>query len=139
MPTIFSKIIQKEIPAYIVYEDELCLAFLDISQATKGHTLVIPKKEYMNILDLDDEISKHLFSVTVKLAKTIYGVFKPKGINILNNNGVEAFQSVMHFHIHIIPRYDYNEIKLTLPNNMNLLTKDEYIERADQIKSALSQ
>ena len=137
MPTIFTKIINKEIPAYFVYEDELCVAFLDISQATKGHTLVVPKKEYQNILELDDETARHLFSVTVKLAKAINRVFTPKGINILNNNGVHAFQSVMHYHIHIIPRYDINEIKLHLPNNMNSLDKEEYIKRADSIKSAL--
>ena len=137
MPTIFEKIINKEIPAYIVYEDEYSIAFLDISQATKGHTLVVPQKAFETILELDEYTAAHLFKVTVKLSKVINDVFQPKGINILNNNGVAAFQSVMHYHIHIIPRYDVNEIKLSLPNNFESTSKEEFIKRTDQIKDAL--
>ena len=134
MSTIFTKIINKEIPAHIVYEDDLCIAFLDISQATLGHTLVVPKKEVENILGLDEELAAHLFRVTVKLAKSINKAFNPSGINLLNNNGVDAFQSVMHYHIHIIPRYNVNEIDLRLPNNMNSTSKEDFETRVKQIK-----
>lgn len=103
--TIFQKIIERQIPSNIVYEDDLCIAFLDISQATKGHTLVVPKKLYENIFELDDEVSAHLYKVTVKLSKAIKKALNPDGLNIVNNNGISAGQSVFHYHIHIIPRY----------------------------------
>lgn len=88
--TIFEMIINRKIPANIVYEDDLCIAFLDISQVTKGHTLVVPKKLYVNIFELDDEISAHLYKVTVKLSKAIKKALNPDGLNIVNNNEVSA-------------------------------------------------
>ena len=87
MSTIFNKIIRGEIPAHIIYEDDSVIAFLDISQATVGHTLVVPKGRYENIYDLDDEIAGHLYRVVVLIANGIKKSLKPEGINILNNNG----------------------------------------------------
>ncbi|MDL2292588.1 HIT family protein [Acholeplasma sp. OttesenSCG-928-E16] len=133
MSTIFKKIIDKEIPAYIVYEDDLCLAFLDISQATKGHTLVVPKKEVENIFELDENLGAHLFKVTIRIAKAIKEGLNPTGVNILNNNGISAFQSVMHYHLHIIPRYDLSEIKLEMNNNASILKKEDYQNCMDLI------
>lgn len=102
---VFCKIINHEIPSSLVYEDELCIAILDISQQTKGHTLVIPKKHVKNIFELDEELSKHLFGVTVKVTKLLKEKLHFENANILNNNGALAGQSVEHFHIHIIPQY----------------------------------
>ena len=68
--TIFEKIIKREIPSYIVYEDDLVIAFLDISQVTKGHTLVVPKP-YVNVFELDDNTAAHLFKVVVKVSKAL--------------------------------------------------------------------
>ncbi len=104
--SIFEKIVKREIPAYIVYEDDLTLAFLDISQATKGHTLVIPKKRYENVYELDDEIAGHLYKVVVKVSKALKKALNLEGLNIVNNNGVLAGQAVFHYHIHLIPRYE---------------------------------
>src|SRR5690554_371986 len=103
--SVFTKIIKREIPSNIVYEDDLVIAFLDISQTTKGHTLVVPKKTYENIYELNNDIAMHLFKVVVKLSQAIKKALNPDGLNIVNNNGVTAGQSVFHYHIHIIPRY----------------------------------
>ncbi|MBD8067717.1 HIT family protein [Bacillus sp. PS06] len=102
---IFCKIINGDIPAAKVYEDDHVLAFLDISQVTKGHTLVIPKVHKKDIFELTPEISSHVFSVVPKIAEAIKSEFDPIGLNLLNNNGEDAGQSVFHYHVHIIPRY----------------------------------
>lgn len=106
---IFCKIIQGEIPNYTVYEDDKVLAFLDIAQVTKGHTLVIPKTHYENFLVCDDEILSHLMKVTQNLAKHIVEKTQAKGVNILSNVNEQAGQTVPHFHVHIIPRYDEHD------------------------------
>jgi histidine triad (HIT) family protein len=137
MPTIFSKIIAREIPAHIVYEDEFVIAFLDIVQATKGHTLVVPKAEYSDIFDVPEDVLLHVMSVAQKVSKAISIAFQPEGLNILSNNGAVAGQTVFHFHLHLIPRYQREEIKISLKNNMNDLNTNDYKERARFIKAAL--
>lgn len=103
---IFCKIISGEIPSTKVYEDEQVLAFLDISQVTPGHTLVIPKKHVENIFEYDEELASIVFSRIPKIAKAMQKAFpEMKGLNIINNNGQVAYQSVFHSHIHLIPRY----------------------------------
>ncbi|PFA62569.1 HIT family protein [Bacillus sp. AFS015802] len=102
---IFCKIIDGEIPAMKVYEDDHVLAFLDISQVTKGHTLLIPKVHKENVYELTPDIAGHLFSVAPKIANSIKAEFNPVGMNLLSNAGEEAGQSVFHFHMHFIPRY----------------------------------
>ncbi|MCC5802958.1 HIT family protein [Rossellomorea vietnamensis] len=102
---IFCKIIDGEIPAMKVYEDEHVLAFLDISQVTKGHTLLIPKVHKENVYELTPDMASHLFSVAPKIANSIKAEFSPVGMNLLSNAGEEAGQSVFHFHMHFIPRY----------------------------------
>lgn len=102
---IFCKIIAGEIPSAKVYEDEHVLAFLDISQVTKGHTLVIPKTHIENVYEFTDELAKQYFHAVPKIARAIRDEFEPIGLNTLNNNGEKAGQSVFHYHMHIIPRY----------------------------------
>lgn len=109
---IFCKIANKEIPCYKLYEDDLFLAFLDISQATKGHTLVIPKKHYQNIFELQDREKEKYLDVIQKVGLAIKKATNCEGINILNNNGEAAGQTVFHCHIHIIPRYSDDSLKI---------------------------
>lgn len=137
MKTIFQRIIDREIPAYIVYEDEETIAFLDISQATKGHTLVVPKEPYESLFDMPDDLAAHVMKVAIRLSKAIKRAYNPLGLNLLNNNGETAGQSVFHFHIHLIPRYDKQDIQLAFTNHMQDLTAEEYKKRADMITSAL--
>ncbi len=102
---IFCDIIEGKIPSKKIYEDEKCIAILDISQLTKGHTLVIPKQHFSGIDDCDEETLRHLISVTRKLAVRITERLNAPGFHILNNCNPVANQSVMHMHFHIIPRY----------------------------------
>lgn len=102
---IFCKIINGDIPSAKVYEDEHVYAFLDISQVTKGHTLVIPKTHTRNIFETPPEVAKELFARVPVIANAIKKTYNPLGMNLLNNNESAAEQSVFHLHIHIIPRY----------------------------------
>ncbi|WAA13015.1 HIT family protein [Fervidibacillus halotolerans] len=106
---VFCKIVKGELPSAKVYEDEHVLAFLDISQVTKGHTLVIPKVHQPNLYELTPEAATHVFSAVPKIANAIKDAYNPIGLNLLNNNGEHAGQSVFHFHVHIIPRYGEND------------------------------
>ncbi|WP_025725004.1 HIT family protein [Acholeplasma granularum] len=137
METIFTKIVNRQIPAHIVYEDDLVIAFLDITQATKGHTLVVSKAPYKDIFEIPRDLFKHLFGVVHKLSGAINKSFNPLGINLLNNNGIEAGQTVFHYHVHIIPRYDLNEIDIKLKNNSSNLNVEDYKKRAEMIITAL--
>ncbi|MDC3413758.1 HIT family protein [Aquibacillus sp. 3ASR75-11] len=102
---IFCKIIKGDIPSSKVYEDNDVYAFLDISQVTKGHTLVIPKQHTKNIYETPADVAEKLFQRIPKLSNAIKKAYNPIGLNILNNNGEAAGQSVFHLHIHLIPRY----------------------------------
>lgn len=129
---IFCMIANGEIPTNKVYEDENVLAFLDLSQATLGHTLVIPKKHFDNIYALDSETASNVFKVTQKLAKQIKNNLKADGVNILNNNEPQAGQSINHFHIHILPRYKDDDLKITF--NEHKLTDQEFKDLLEKIK-----
>lgn len=102
---IFCKIISGEIPSAKVYEDEEVYAFLDISQVTKGHTLLIPKTHKKNIFEFSQEEASRLFQRVPIIAEALKATYSPEGLNILNNNGETAGQTVFHYHIHLIPRY----------------------------------
>lgn len=102
---IFCKIATHIIPSSIVYEDDDVIAFLDISQTTLGHTLVIPKKHYDNFLTVPKSIMNKVMNVAQRIGQILIKNFKAKGINILSNCYEAAGQTVMHFHVHVIPRY----------------------------------
>ncbi|MCG8326704.1 MAG: HIT family protein [Chitinophagales bacterium] len=103
---IFCRIINGEIPASTVYEDEKVIAFMDIAPINSGHVLVIPKQHVQDVFTLDESLGGHLYQVAVRISKALkHTDLKCEGINLLQNNGVAAFQEVMHVHLHIIPRY----------------------------------
>jgi len=130
---IFCKIINQETPSYNVYEDKDVIAFLDIAQVTKGHTLVLPKKHYDTLIDCPDDVVKKMVVVTKTLTKSITDRTGALGFNILNNGYEIAGQSIMHAHFHIIPRYGEsdgfdpqfkeNETKVNLEEVKTLITK----------------
>ena len=105
MDCLFCKIVKKEIPARVVYNDEYTLAFLDINPANPGHILVIPKKHHETLMDADDESLQKIVIVVRELAKKAKDELKAEGVNILQNNGKHAGQIVSHVHFHIIPRF----------------------------------
>lgn len=114
---IFCKIVKGTIYSYKIYEDNEFLAFLDISQATDGHTLLIPKKHFTNILEIDDITLSKISILAKKLTLQICENLKITNCNILNNCGALAGQSVNHFHIHIIPRYSDNDVVIKFINH----------------------
>lgn len=103
---IFCSIIQGDIPSSKVYEDEQVLAFLDISQTTKGHTLVIPKQHVRNLIEMTAETASHLFARIPKIARAIQSATGATAMNIINNNEALAGQTVFHAHVHLVPRYN---------------------------------
>lgn len=105
MTTIFTKIVSGEIPSSRVYEDDLTLAFMDINPASQGHTLVISKQEYPDMLDVPPDTLAAVSRSTQRVARAIVSALKPDGYNIVQNNGEAAGQIVFHYHIHIIPRW----------------------------------
>jgi histidine triad (HIT) family protein len=108
--TIFQKIINKEIPAEIVYEDESILAFLDINPINPGATLVIPKKQSRNVLNIDKESWGNVTEVVRMIAPAVKAAANADGINIMVNNEEAAGQMVFHTHVHIIPRYKNDDV-----------------------------
>lgn len=138
MATIFERIIKREIPAYVVYEDEKVIAFLDISQATKGHTLVVSKAPYRNIMDMPEEEAGYVFKIASRLSKVLKSVFQADGLNVLANAEERAGQTVFHFHVHLIPRYEQDDLVIRFKNHMDETDKDTYEKRARLIKEALS-
>lgn len=106
---VFCRIIDGEIPAYVLYEDDDVIAILDISQVTKGHTLVISKKHYENFLSTPKEIMHKVMDVAQRIGQAQITKLGAKGVNILTNCYEKAGQTVMHYHVHVIPRYDDNE------------------------------
>lgn len=136
MDCIFCKIRDGEIPSYKVYEDEHVLAFLDITQGTKGHTLVVPKKHVPNIYEIDDDTVTHVFTAIPKIANALKNAFNPIGLNIVNNND-RPLQSVFHFHVHLIPRYEDDGMVLSTNNNFGKIEPATFLTMVEKIKENL--
>lgn len=114
---VFCKILNGEIPGSKIYENEQCIAILDISQTTKGHTLVIPKRHVENVFDLNNEECRAVMEACVYVSNKLKEKLGIENVNLLNNSGSLAGQVVMHFHMHIIPRYENDEFKIIQPSN----------------------
>ncbi|HIV81778.1 MAG TPA: HIT family protein [Candidatus Salinicoccus merdavium] len=139
--TIFEKIIDREIPANIVYEDNEVLAFMDAFPLSKGHTLVTPKRPIENIYELDDETGAKVMAAVTKVSKALRDAFNPKGLNVVQNNGSYASQSVFHLHFHLIPRYDdeYDGFNYKWDPVSEPGSDDERLEIENHIKSKLDE
>ncbi len=109
---IFCKILAGEIPASIVDEDERTIAFMDIAPATRGHALVIPRAHTRDLMSVRDEDLAAVAAAARRLAARMGERLDADGVNLLNSCGVAAWQSVFHFHIHVIPRYDADPLRL---------------------------
>lgn len=137
---IFCGIIQNKIPAYKIYEDSNVLSFLDISQTTPGHTLLIPKKHVKDIYEYDEKLAGKIFSYIPKIARAIRNNDENvRGMNIVNNNGSLAGQSVFHSHVHIIPRFseDHDGFQLKFTDNSKKITELELEKLQNSIKNIL--
>jgi histidine triad (HIT) family protein len=109
---IFCKILAGELPATIVAEDERTVAFMDINPATRGHALVVPRRHATDLLSIDPEELAAVTAAAQRLASRAKGRLKADGINVLNSCGAAAWQTVFHFHLHVIPRYQGDPLRL---------------------------
>jgi len=132
---VFCKIVAKQIPATVVHEDEHTLAFMDIGQVNPGHVLVAVKKHAENIFALDDGQAAAVFRAAAKVARAIRGAFEPQGLSVYQANGAAAGQTVMHLHIHLVPRHDGDGMALTWP--VKNPPRERLTEYADKIRARL--
>ncbi len=102
---IFCKIAAGEIPSKTVYEDEKFRVIMDLGAASEGHALILPKEHYANLMELDEETAACVLPLASKISKAMMKSLHCDGLNLVQNNGEEAGQTVMHFHLHMIPRY----------------------------------
>ena len=110
---IFCKLANGDIPTSTVYEDEFVRAIMDVAPANKGHVIILPKSHARNIFELDDEYVQKAFLLAKKIATALKELLSCDGVNILQNNGEAAGQTVFHFHVHIIPRFMGDNCTLT--------------------------
>ena len=110
---IFCKIANGEIPSATVYEDSVCRVILDVNPANKGHALIIPKEHFDDMYSIDAETAAKIFTIATEVAKAQKAELNPDGLNILQNNGEAAGQTVFHFHMHLVPRYIKDNVTMT--------------------------
>ena len=132
---IFCLIANGQIPSNTVYEDEDFRAILDISPAAKGHVLILPKEHYADLFELPDETAKKVLPLAKKIAAAVKVAMNADGVNLVQNNGEAAGQTVRHFHLHIIPRKDGdNAMPLWTPGES---VPEEQAKIAEQISKLM--
>lgn len=109
---LFCKIVAGEIPATIVASDERTVTFMDINPATRGHALVVPRNHARDLLEIDPEDLAAVAQAGQRLAKVAKTALEADGINLINSCGEKAWQTVFHFHLHVIPRYEGDPLRL---------------------------
>ena len=131
---IFCKLANGIIPTNTVYEDDSFRVILDANPATKGHCLIIPKNHFKNIYEIDEETATSAMKLAKKLAIHMKQVLACDGINILQNNEKAGGQTVFHFHMHVIPRYDSPENDANLQWKQQTFTEEELKEIVEILK-----
>lgn len=133
---LFCKIVSGELPCHKIYENENILAFLDINPLNMGHALIIPKEHYETIFDMNEGLSGEIMKAGWKVANVVKEVLVPDGMNLLQSNYKAANQIVPHFHLHIIPRFEEDGLRMAdwklVPAENEQLTKI-----ADQLREML--
>ena len=109
---IFCKIVAGELPATIVDQDERTVAFMDINPATRGHLLVIPREHARDLLEIDQEDLAAVVNTAQRMAARVFERLDADGVNLINSCGAAAWQTVFHFHVHVIPRYEDDPVRL---------------------------
>ena len=128
MDCIFCKLAGGEIPTATLYEDDDFRVILDQGPATKGHALILPKKHYANIYELPEEVAARAMVLAKKMAGVMTEALKCDGFNLVQNNGEAAGQTVFHFHLHLIPRYQNDNVGITgKPGTLEESVKEEIL------------
>ena len=126
---IFCKIANGGIPSATLYEDEDFRVILDLGPATRGHALILPKEHYANVIALPEEVTAKAFILAKKMAAKMMEVLHCDGVNVVQNNGEAAGQTVFHFHIHLIPRYEGDKAGVTwTPGTLTDETREEILK-----------
>ena len=133
---VFCRIVTRQIPATVVYEDADTLAFMDIGQVNPGHVLVAAKAHAENVYALEDAQAAAVFRSVARLARAIRGAFSPEGLSIYQANGKAAGQTVFHFHMHLVPRYENDGMNLTWP--LKNPPREKLEENAARIRAKLA-
>ena len=132
---IFCKIAAGEIPSKTIYEDDKFRVIMDLGAASEGHALILPKDHYANLMELDEETASSVLPLAGKISRAMMKSLDCDGLNLVQNNGEEAGQTVMHFHLHMIPRYKGgNEVIEWKPGSPSA---EELEETAAKIREAL--
>ena len=127
---IFCKIANGEIPSATLYEDEDFRVILDLGPASKGHALILPKAHAANIYEISDDMAAKAMILAKKMATKMTEALKCDGFNIVQNNGEPAGQTVFHFHMHLIPRYEGDQVGITWkPGTLKDEVKNEILEK----------
>ena len=127
---IFCKIANGEIPSATLYEDEDFRVILDLGPASKGHALILPKAHAANIYEISDDMAANAMILAKKMATKMTEALKCDGFNIVQNNGEPAGQTVFHFHMHLIPRYEGDQVGITWkPGTLTDEVKNEILEK----------
>lgn len=127
---IFCKIANGEIPSATLYEDEVVRVILDISPASKGHTLILPKDHYANLYEIDEDCAKHVIVTAKKMAQKMKDELQLEGLNVVQNNGEIAGQTVFHYHMHLVPRYKGDQVNVSWkPGKATEEYKDELLKK----------
>ena len=132
---IFCKIIDGEAPAAVVYEDDNTIAFMDIGQVNPGHVIVAVKPHIQDIYGLSDELAAAVFRTAARIAQAVKKTMQPEGITLLQANEAVGWQTVFHFHIHVLPRHQDDGVTLTWPAKYP--TKEELDRLGAQVNAAL--
>lgn len=128
MDCIFCKIANGEIPSATLYEDEDFRIILDVNPASKGHALILPKKHASNLYELPDEAASKVLILAKNMAEKMTEALNCDGLNLVQNNGEIAGQTVFHFHMHLIPRYEGDRVKVGWkPSKLSDETKEELL------------
>lgn len=128
--SVFTRIIHREIPAVIVYEDAQLIAFMDAGQVNPGHVLVATKRQVETVMELEEAEAAHLFAIATRVAKAVQAAFAPEGMTLLQTNKPAGWQTVPHVHIHVLPRYMGDGAELVWPRKEPGLEKlREYAAR----------
>ncbi len=127
MNCVFCRIVEGRERSVKVYEDDICIAIMDIAPVNKGHLLVIPRRHYETIFDMPIDEASHVFGVACLMAKAVKKAVDAEGVNILQNNGRAAWQHIFHVHVHVIPRWTRDKLDIYWPASFSSFNQLEEV------------
>lgn len=134
----FCRIVSGELPAIIVSENKDMMAIMDLFPATLGHVLVIPKQHFENIYSLPEEIGASIMTTALKVARALKNQLQPVGLNLIQANGIAAGQTIGHFHLHLVPRYEHDAVILEFGHGAVQADTADLQRLASKIKSGMT-